>query len=62
MTYEQAAHFADTWGLLFLIALFLGVLVYTFWPRNQETFKRAARNLLDEPAAPIRKSSSKGEQ
>ena len=28
----------------------------------QETFKRAARNLLDEPAAPIQKTSSKGEQ
>jgi cytochrome c oxidase cbb3-type subunit 4 len=48
MTYEQAAHFAQTWGLLLLTVLFAGVLAYVLWPGNREKFKRAARTPLDE--------------
>jgi cytochrome c oxidase cbb3-type subunit 4 len=52
MTYEGASYFAQTWGLVFLVALFGGVLIYTFWPRNRETFRRAARSPLDEADRP----------
>ena len=31
-----------------MIALFAMVCVYAFWPRNKETFDRAARLPLDE--------------
>jgi|CXWL01.1.fsa_nt_gi cytochrome c oxidase cbb3-type subunit 4 len=49
MTYEAASHFAQTWGLVLLFALSVGVVIYTFWPGNRETFKDAARApLADE--------------
>lgn len=52
--YDALSTFAQTWGLLFFIALFIGVLVYALWPRNQEKFEEAARVPLredDKPAA-----------
>ena len=48
MTYESVAHFAQTWGLLYLVLLFVGVLAYALWPGNAEKFKRAARMPLEE--------------
>jgi cytochrome c oxidase cbb3-type subunit IV len=47
MTYESAAQFAQTWGLLYAVALFGGALAYALWPRNKSTFDRAARIPLD---------------
>jgi cytochrome c oxidase cbb3-type subunit 4 len=48
MTYEQASHFAQTWGLALLVVLSLGVVIYTFWPGNREKFKRAAETPLKD--------------
>lgn len=48
MTYEDVAHFAQTWGLLYFMAIFAGVLVYVFWPRNKARFEEAARIPLQE--------------
>jgi cytochrome c oxidase cbb3-type subunit 4 len=48
MSYESVAGFAQTWGLVYMVLLFLGVLVYAFWPGNKEKFKRAARLPLEE--------------
>ena len=48
MQYEQVAHFASTYGLIYLIILFAGVLVYAFWPKNREKFEEAARRPLEE--------------
>lgn len=48
MTYEQAAQFAQTWGLGLLTALFAVVLIYALWPGNAEKFKRAASAPLQD--------------
>ena len=48
MSYHDVAAFAQTWGLVYLCALFAGVLVYALWPGNREKFKRAARQPLQE--------------
>ncbi len=48
MTYETVARFAQTWGLIYVMALFAGVLVYALWPRNQQKFDHAARIPLEE--------------
>jgi len=45
---QQIAHFAQTWGLVYLVVLFLVVLVYALWPGNARKFDRAARRPLDE--------------
>ncbi|MGD9981380.1 MAG: cbb3-type cytochrome c oxidase subunit 3 [Hyphomonadaceae bacterium] len=49
MSYAEASHFAQTWGLGLLLLLFAGVLVYALWPGNRDKFKRAAQTpLADE--------------
>jgi cytochrome c oxidase cbb3-type subunit 4 len=48
MQYEQVAQFAATYGLIYLIILFAGVLAYAFWPANKGTFEKAARLPLEE--------------
>ena len=48
MSYQDLAAFAQTWGLVYLMILFAGVLVYALWPKNKEKFDRAARMPLDE--------------
>ena len=56
MTYENVAYFAETWGLVFLVVLFVGVLVYVFWPGNRDKFKRAAHRPLEDEDLPKRKA------
>lgn len=48
MSYQTVAEFAQTWGLVYLVLLFLGVLVYALWPGNAGKFKRAARLPFEE--------------
>jgi cytochrome c oxidase cbb3-type subunit 4 len=59
--YEMLASFAQTWGLLFFFAVFLGVLIYALWPKNREKFDRAARLPLndDMPAEDSRKKDDR---
>ena len=48
MTYESAAAFAQTSGLLYFIGIFLAVILYAFWPRNRSRFEAAAHLPLSE--------------
>ncbi|MGE0533106.1 MAG: cbb3-type cytochrome c oxidase subunit 3 [Hyphomonadaceae bacterium] len=48
MSYEQASHLAQTWGLVLLAACFAGAVIYALWPGNRDKFKRAARSPLEE--------------
>ena len=48
MNYEAVARFAQDWGLVYFGLLFIGVLVYVFWPRNKKGFDEAARLPLEE--------------
>jgi len=50
--HETLTHFAQTWGMFYAIALFGLAVGYALWPRNKETFDRAARAPLDEGDAP----------
>ncbi len=50
--YERLAHFAQTWGLLYVALLFAAVLAYALWPRNQAKFDRAARQPLEDDDRP----------
>ena len=47
-TYRMLAEFAQTWGLLYFVALFLGVLVYALAPSRRARFDAAARMPLQE--------------
>lgn len=48
MSYAAVAEFAQTWGLLFLILLFVAAVAYAFWPGNRRKFERAARLPLED--------------
>lgn len=47
MTFESASYFAQTWGLLYLVVLFVAVLIYALRPGAKAKFDAAARIPLD---------------
>ena len=49
--FEDLAMIARVGGLVYLFAIFVGVLVYALWPSNRKTFDRASKIPLarDEP-------------
>jgi cytochrome c oxidase cbb3-type subunit IV len=51
MTYQIATHFAQTWGLVFMVIAFAIAAAYALWPANRPTFDKAAQAPLteDEP-------------
>ena len=48
MGYHEMAEFARSWGLVYLVVLFAGVVVWAMWPRNRKKFDEAARIPLRE--------------
>lgn len=42
-TYTAMRHFADSWGLLFMVLIFVGVVVYAFRPGSRKQADEAAR-------------------
>jgi cytochrome c oxidase cbb3-type subunit IV len=52
MTYEQVASFTQVGALLLFVALFIGVLLYAFWPGNKKRFEEAARLPLEKDPEP----------
>jgi cytochrome c oxidase cbb3-type subunit IV len=47
-TYLWLAGFAQTWGLVYFVTVFLVVLAYALWPARQRQFDEAARMPLRE--------------
>lgn len=48
--YQSLATFAQTWGLIYFMLFFAGVLVYVMWPRNRQKFRDAAQIPLQDDA------------
>jgi len=46
--YDTLAAFAKSWGLFYLIAMAVGVVIYTFWPSNRKRFQKAKHDILDD--------------
>ncbi|GEQ97890.1 hypothetical protein JCM17844_15270 [Iodidimonas gelatinilytica] len=53
--YEAISKIAGTWGLLFLLVLFVAAVAYALWPSNKKTFDHA-RNLPLEDDGPLEDS------
>lgn len=51
IAHETALWLSKYVGLLYLIAMSAGVLVYAFWPANKATFDAAAKSILDPDEA-----------
>lgn len=47
-TYSLLAEIAQQFGLIFFMAIFLGVVAYALWPKNRERFDAAAEIPLKE--------------
>jgi cytochrome c oxidase cbb3-type subunit 4 len=48
MDYQQFRHFADSWGLVYLLVVFLVAVAFVFRPGSRKHYDRAARIPLDE--------------
>jgi len=46
--YDTLAGFAKSWGLFYLIAIGIGVVIYTFRPANKPAFDKAKNDILDD--------------
>ncbi len=48
MTYQYVSSLSQSWGLVFLVTMFLVAIVYALWPTNKDKFDKAAKRALDE--------------
>ncbi len=48
MDYEVFRHFADSWGLVYLAVLFIGIVAFTFRPGSKRIADETARTILRE--------------
>jgi cytochrome c oxidase cbb3-type subunit 4 len=48
MSYESATTLSQIIALLLFMGLFIGVLVYVFWPGNRKKFDAAAKLPLED--------------
>jgi len=53
--YDALRHFADSWGLLYLMAVFVGVIILVMRPGARAHAQAAARIPLDD-AEPLDRS------
>jgi cytochrome c oxidase cbb3-type subunit 4 len=52
--HDTVLWFSKTFGLFYLIALAIGVVVYAYWPSNRKHFDRAALSVLNDEDKPCR--------
>jgi len=50
--HQSLVAFSKSWGLFYLIAMAVAVLVYALWPSNKKRFDRAKRSILDRDDRP----------
>ena len=47
-TYKMLAEFAQTWGLVYFLVIFVASMAYALWPSSKRRFDEAARIPLRE--------------
>jgi cytochrome c oxidase cbb3-type subunit IV len=52
--HDTLVWFSKSYGLFYLIAMSIGVLIYTYWPSNKKTFDKSAAAILDDEDRPWR--------
>lgn len=53
MSYDSWAYIAKFGGTLGFVAFFIGVIVYTFWPKNKDRFEKASHMPLEDDDTPL---------
>jgi cytochrome c oxidase cbb3-type subunit 4 len=54
LDFDTLAWFAQSFGLIYLLALSLFVLLYAYWPSNRRRFDGAARSIFEDEDEPWR--------
>ena len=57
MTYQDVSQFAQTYGLIYLFLLFIGMVIYAVWPGNKKRFKDASEIPLREDCSHDRQAN-----
>ncbi|TCU64000.1 cytochrome c oxidase cbb3-type subunit 4 [Bradyrhizobium sp. R2.2-H] len=52
--HDKLVWFSKSFGLFYLIALSIIILVYAYWPSNKKAFDRAAKSVLHNEDGPWR--------
>lgn len=48
MTYDALRHFADSWGLAFMVVLFLSFAGWSFRPGSRDVSNRVANMIFED--------------
>lgn len=54
LDHETLVAFAKSFGLFYLIAFSIGVVIYAYWPSNKKSFDHAASSIFDDEEGPCR--------
>lgn len=54
LDHQFVVWFSKSFGLFYLIAFSIGVLIYAYWPSNKRPFDEAARAILVDDDRPYR--------
>lgn len=52
LTHDFLVGFAKSFGLIYLMVLFIGAAIYAFWPSLGGRFDRAANSILNDEDGP----------
>ncbi|WP_205619245.1 cbb3-type cytochrome c oxidase subunit 3 [Neomegalonema perideroedes] len=52
--HENLVRIAKSWGLFYMLAMAVGVVIYAYWPKNKTKFDEAGRSILDKDDKPWR--------
>jgi cytochrome c oxidase cbb3-type subunit 4 len=52
LAHETLVWLSKSFGLFYLMALSIGVVIYAYWPSNQPRFKRAANAIFEHEDRP----------
>ena len=53
LSHQDLVVIAKTFGLLYLVTLSIGVLLYAYWPSLGKKFDRAANSIIDDEDGPV---------
>ena len=46
--HDTVTAFAKSFGLFYLVAMSIGVVIYAFWPANRKQFDRPAKSIVSD--------------
>lgn len=52
VSHDFLTYFSKSWGLFYLMAFSVAVMVYAFWPSKKKDFEQAARQILNDEDRP----------